>query len=291
MKVSGRHQINSQILIKKQNKKTKSRSVTKEALQPATLSSYIQIPLKKEEKDLLVAENDELSIIVIKTILDKHNFTFDIVSSEEDAISAFEKCQYHIVLIGLNDSHFLWESLISKIWDENRDTPKTFLLALTTPPNDHAVSEYLKNNFDKIILKPYKETELIKIIRKYKRLTPKRKLPLNHTSFNLDQLKRISNNNEDFVKSMLDKFIESAIECAETMTAALAEKNIDKFKKAAHKGLSSYSILELKELMAHLMYFDKHEFSESDISDLKHRLKDFNETNNSVIKDIKKYLE
>jgi DNA-binding response OmpR family regulator len=290
MKISAKRQINSPVQKKRQSKKSQEQSALVDSLQPEPLSSFIEIPLTKNEKDILVADNDEMSIIVIKAILEKNNFTFELASSENDAIAAFEKNQFHMVLIGFNDAIYRWENLVQRVWDENSEAPKTFLLALTNPPTEIILSEFLNNNFDKIILKPYKEVDLVKTIKKFKRLTPKRKAPLNYQSFSLNQLRRISNNNEVFVKSMLDKFIESAIECGETMYAAIAGNDIDKLKKAAHKGLPSYSILELKKLAELLTYFEQQPLVDADLSELKMKIKDFDSKNKSVISEIKTFL-
>lgn len=291
MKISARHQMHSQLQTKKQGNKSKTAPEIKETLQPMAMSSYTNIPLKKTKKDILVAENDEMSIIVIKAILDKHNFSYELVTNETEAISALEKNHFHIALTGINDKNNLWENLIKKVWEENRDMPKTFLLALTNLQIQSSISEYLNNNFDKIILKPYKEAELIKIIRKYKKLTPKRKTPLNQQSFNLDQLRRISNNNEEFVRNMLDKFIQSAVECRDTMNTALTENNMDKLKKAAHKGLPSYSVLELKDLTELLIYIDHLSLSDQINITIKKKVLDFEKLNSNAINEIRKYLE
>lgn len=291
MKISARHQLNSQLQTKKQSTKIKTDKEISETLQPMAMSSYTNIPLKKNKKDLLVAENDEMSIIVIKAILEKHNFTYELVTNETDAIAAYEKNQFHISLVGINDPGCLWKNLIKTIWEENRDIPKTFILVLTNLKIQGSISDYLNDNFDKIILKPYKEADLIRIIRKFKKLTPKRKIPLNQQSFNLDQLRRISNNNEEFVRNMLDKFIESAVECRETMNSAITENNIDKLKKAAHKGLPSYTILELKELTELLIYIDHLSLTELINIEIKKKVLNFEKLNSSIIREIRKYLE
>ncbi|MCD6017348.1 MAG: response regulator [Bacteroidetes bacterium] len=291
MKISARHQIDSQIQTKKKDIKAETEPDMVAALQPEVMSSYINIPLKKNKKDLLVAENDDMSIIVIKTILEKHNFTFELATTESEAIFALEKSTFHIVLTGINDSEMLWEGLIKKIWEENGDVPKTFLLALTNRITEQNVAEYLNNNFDKILLKPYKETDLIKMIRKFKKLIPKRNSPLNYQSFNLDQLKRISNNNEAFIKNMLDKFIESAIECSESMKSAISLNDLINLKKAAHKALPSYSVLGLKDLAEQLNFIERNASTDQEKDELLKKLSSFDKGNQAIIKEIKKYLE
>ncbi|MDF2448403.1 MAG: signal transduction histidine kinase [Bacteroidota bacterium] len=289
MKYVNKHEVKSQIKEKSVPKKVKKKAIVLESIQPEPLSSFTQIPLNKEKKDVLIAESEEMSMIVLKAILEKNDFTFELAKTESEALIAFDKYQFRIVLIGTTVTNS-WNSLVDKIWQENNKVPVSFLMALTLTPEGSDYADFLNNNFDKIIIKPYKESELVRILKKYRKLIPKRKNPKNHYTFKLDQLLRISNNNEEFVKTMLGKFIETAQECESALNKFLVPFNSEEMKRAAHKGIPSYSVLELKELANLLIYFERNQFSEKDLNDLSEKISFFSAKNQQVISEIKKFL-
>lgn len=291
MKHSTKQQLELQIQEKKEKIPVESKRELAETLQPEVLSAFINIPFKKNKKDLLVVENDEMSLIVIKAILEKNHFTFEIATTEENAISEIENNHFHMILIGINDPEFLWERLLKKVWNENKGISKTFLLALTSHITEISISEFLKNNFDRVLTKPYRETELISIIRKYKKLKAAKNAPNdNHFTFSLEQLKKISNNNEEFIIKMLHKFIISALECGEEMTLGFNENNMVRLKKASHKGIPSYSIMGLNNLVECLVYMEANALSPQEKNNIQKRLADFDKKNKTVIKEIENYI-
>ncbi|MES2567770.1 MAG: response regulator [Bacteroidota bacterium] len=285
--MSDRDKIICQVNTKKNPDETFTKVKVK-TMAPEPLSSFINITLKKDKKDLLVAESDEVSIIVIKALLERHNLAFELTTNEDEAISALEKNHFHIALIGINNIELIWENLVKKIWAENAESPKTFIFALTNNNINITIPDYLNNNFDKILIKPYKEIEIIKLIRKYKKLIPKRKSPLNNHTFNLEQLRKISNS-DVFINKMLEKFIQSAQECSETLNSAFQKNDIDGLKKAAHKDIPSYSILGLKDLTDFLIFIENNNFSVDDLQ-MKNKLLDFDKRNSAIILEIKNYL-
>lgn len=110
-------------------------------------------------------------------------------------------------------------------------------------------------------------------------------------SFSLDQLNKIGNNNEEFNHKMIEQFILSAVESSKNMLSALEESNWVKLKSAAHKGIPSYAIMDLSELVKFMKKIELNAESDSERENVKELVKLFDQENQAVINEMGTYLK
>jgi hypothetical protein len=107
-------------------------------------------------------------------------------------------------------------------------------------------------------------------------------------SFNLDQLNKVGNNDEEFTIQMLKQFRFSATECSGNLVSAIKQKDGVKLKSAAHKAVPSYSVMGLDELVDLLKTIER--WPEVNFDNLTTLIRLFNKKNQKVITEINNYI-
>ena len=110
------------------------------------------------------------------------------------------------------------------------------------------------------------------------------------TSFSVDQLKRISNNNEEFIIKMLNLFVFQASQCSDMMQQAILTNDWAKLKAVSHKNISSYSIMNLHELVELLKFIESNAEKKREHWRVKEFVDSVCEKNADVIKIIGDYI-
>lgn len=111
------------------------------------------------------------------------------------------------------------------------------------------------------------------------------------TSYNVDQLNKIGNNDKTFLIEMLNSFITIANDCSEIMHSALKKEDWLKIKTIAHKNIPSYSILGLNDLVDILKEIERDIDKDEMRENAKNLIELFNQENKKVITAIRKDLE
>lgn len=111
------------------------------------------------------------------------------------------------------------------------------------------------------------------------------------TSYNVEQLNKIGNNDKQFLLEMLQSFIELANECSESLLSATQKEDWLKVKTIAHKNIPSYSILGLNDLVEILKEIER-DIDKNDIREnAKNLVELFNQENKKVIKAMREDIE
>jgi HPt (histidine-containing phosphotransfer) domain-containing protein len=109
-------------------------------------------------------------------------------------------------------------------------------------------------------------------------------------SFNLDELNKVGNNSQSFLEEMLTQFSADIKECSNKLKEGLEEDNSQKINRAAHKAISSYSILELTEYVELLRVIEAQAYIEINAK-LKDDIELFNKKNEALKKELSDYLK
>ena len=110
-------------------------------------------------------------------------------------------------------------------------------------------------------------------------------------SFSLEQLNKIGNNNEEFTIQMLGQFILTAKECSQNMLSAIKQNDWLKVKNAAHKGVSSYSVMDLAELVSIMKTIEAGAETEKEHSSIKALVDIFDKKNRLLIAEMVNYIK
>ncbi|MBC7695320.1 MAG: hypothetical protein H7141_07750 [Burkholderiales bacterium] len=244
---------------------------------------------------ILVIENDEISALIINELLYRLSVSFTFVTNIKEGIIEIEKQPFKTIFLGINDPINFDPDLFNKINNKSSKTTKTIIIGLATQLTQNAMSNDLKEFFNHLLVKPYNIKEVTKLFSKYLNTISEKKpvkqlLKLNKPTFSLEQLQQVSNNNQEFVTKMVDKFLTTALECDEVLTTRTLTDYYEKLQKLSHKCIPSYSIMGLNQLVKYLEYIEKNALLGKETSLIEEKIKLFVAENKMVISDIKDFL-
>lgn len=107
---------------------------------------------RPEQIKVLIAEDNKINQIVTSNLLKKQNIEFDIVENGLEALNAFQKNTYNLILMDLNMPLMGGKEATIKIREINKEIP---IVALTASSIDELNSDKFDVGFDDIITKPF----------------------------------------------------------------------------------------------------------------------------------------
>lgn len=117
---------------------------------------------------LLIVDDSEMNLLVVKMIFKKHDISFDTAMSGEEALQLLEKNKYDMVLTDIQMPEMDGMELSRRI-RAHSDPKKASLplIAITGQVNIDSHEAYLSAGIDDYVIKPYTEMELIEKILDY----------------------------------------------------------------------------------------------------------------------------
>ena len=197
------------------------------------LENNLEIESKKEihkidlkNTRILIAEDNEMNIEVLKSILEPYNPILTTANNGQEAIEICKKEPFDLILMDIQmpivDGIEATKTLkqIVKI-----TTP---IIAVSANAFKNEINECYKAGMINYIIKPFEEENLLQIIQ----------TELNKKHFeiyNLDKLIDMSKNDKDFLNRMIGLFIKIASESLINIQKAISDKNISIAQKELHK--------------------------------------------------------
>lgn len=259
------------------------------------------IDIKKlSGKKILVVDDDEMSVLLLTTILEKHDISYIVASNGKEGFSKYLSDDFDVILTDVNMPEMSGVDLLKQIRKNSRKEINIPVIAVTANVNKNDVKKYLENGFNDVLLKPYLEEDLLQLILKVftdelsdnKTRSNENYLPdLIGGSFSIEQLKRISGDSADFVLKMLGKFIISANECSDNMAIALSDKNWEKLAAVAHKSIPSYAMMDINDIVEQLRLIEKSIKNNEDKNPIEEVVTNIIHKNKKIVSDIKNYIE
>jgi CheY-like chemotaxis protein len=255
----------------------------------------------KDQMNVLLVDDDEMSRMVISNVLTKNKIPVKTAGDGIEAEKIMQDFVFDLVVTDINMSGMGGAELMKGTREGNSLNKKIPFIAVTSGKSNVPVLE--TQGFATVLLKPYSEEELMKVVCEHlglKEATIDLQQKLNdnpHESikttllFNMDQLSRISNGNIDFVHHMLSKFILSATENTEKILSGLLEGDEAIVKHLAHKSIPSFHMLGLTETALQLQGIEKNLRDGLPLSRSSELIMSVHRRTKDIVKDIKQYLD
>ncbi len=205
------------------------------------------------DKTFLVADDDEYSLLLIKTIFKSWNFTADFVT---DGAKAFQKIQnqtYDMVLTDINMPEMGGIELCSLIREGKTKLPQDVpVVALTANVRKSDIERYLSLGMTDCLEKPFEEKilqqKIAKQFLKESEITyvsqPKEE-EVAELLFDMSEIRRFTADDVELEIDILKQFELSANENIEKMEKAFKDDDLLVIGSIAHKMLSSFSQLKV----------------------------------------------
>lgn len=118
-------------------------------------------------KKALIIEDNEMNAMLLSLLLNKQQLQFDVVRNGKLGWELFNENKYDIVLTDINVPEMTGDQLATAIRNTPSSKSKMPVIALTASAMQEDLDEYKKSGISDILLKPFKESELHKILQKH----------------------------------------------------------------------------------------------------------------------------
>ncbi len=223
---------------------------------------------KEKLKDIriLMVDDDNLNLLLGKTILDKYECNYDIADSGSLAIEKINNNKYDLILLDIHmpetDGIKVARHLRKKLKDN-----RTRIIAMTAAALRDDIRKFEKSGIDDFIIKPFKEdylfSKLCNVLGKgeIKTQTSKTEIILKKEispkPYNLHELHKMAGSDTSFIIQTLNLFIDNSNQAIERFRYYLNEKNWEQIGETAHKLLPSYRHLEVHHVVRKLLSIKK----------------------------------
>ncbi len=211
---------------------------------------------------VLIADDEEYNLTLLQTILQKHPDVFiQLAHTGKEAIDALKKEDFDLVLMDVRMPEMSGIEAANYIRHKLKDhKSKVPIIALTAGISKEKIDRCKAAGMNDFLAKPFRERELLQKINQvlFRHKVPEKKpssLPLTEQSYNLSELYELGNGDHDFVKQMIDIFIETSRESVAIMLASVSQGDYDPIPMQAHKlaapcrHLGLYSIVEKLKIL------------------------------------------
>jgi signal transduction histidine kinase/DNA-binding response OmpR family regulator len=207
-------------------------------------------------KKILVVDDEEFNRKLARIILEQNKVQVEEASGGKEALFMMQNKEYDLVLMDIQMPELNGLEAVREIRRDfkNADIP---VIAVTANARVEDKELYLAAGMSNYLSKPFKENELLTKVMKALNLKTKSFKKVEEFDatddeklFDLEELKKITRGDEQFLKRILELFLENTPESIDIMLKATSERDWNKVGMLAHKMRPSFSHMGIKDLAA-----------------------------------------
>lgn len=127
-----------------------------------------------EDRYVLVAEDQEMNLLLMKMMLTRWKCRFDMARDGETALQLFGQQRYDLVLLDLHMPKLSGLEVVERIRkDADPQKAGVVVLALTADITEQDVRDFKRAGFNDWLLKPFREMDIYRVVRRNLRLGEK----------------------------------------------------------------------------------------------------------------------
>lgn len=247
---------------------------TKAFTQPASKSAVMMKTSLIKQLNVLLVEDNDINRLYAKSILKNWHCHADIAENGLVAIEKVKNNTYDIVLMDVQmpvmDGYEATKA-IRQMDTPMKDVP---IIALTANATKKDVELCLASGMNDYLPKPFTPEDLQRKIFEDLKIEPATmassefRARKTATDFDFSYLRSVSGNNEDFIREMIQTFIQTIPPILEDMSKSLAEKDWIKLSRLAHQIKPSFALMGMNELRARLLQIEENARSNQHLSEL-----------------------
>ncbi|NSL86392.1 response regulator [Chitinophaga sp. Mgbs1] len=137
-------------------------AITQKDLEEETPSALM------EGRYVLVAEDQEMNLLLMKMMLTRWKCRFDMAKDGELALQLFDQNDYDLVLLDLHMPKLSGIDVVERIREhKDPEKAKVVCLALTADISDDEERDFRKAGFNAWLMKPFREKDIYEVVRKH----------------------------------------------------------------------------------------------------------------------------
>jgi len=250
---------------------------------------------KLSHKKILVVEDNDINLLVARTVLSYHGLTIFEAKNGLEAINHPEIYNVDLIFMDLQmpemDGFAATEYL-----RKNLDL-KIPIIALTANAVKTEIDRCFELGMNDYVLKPFNEIHLLDVLSKNLNLTkhlvaaPKEKTADSEKLYDLEMLTKLSAGSNEFMIKIISMFLEQIPDTVAEIKKAFELADYEKTKALAHKIKATYiqfGVKQLEDDIFLLNYFDIH--SQSDLEKCKLAVDKLQRLSGQICSELKETL-
>jgi CheY-like chemotaxis protein len=200
-----------------------------------------------EEKEVLIADDEEWNTALLATILSKYNVRYTIVKNGKEAVDYITR--HHVDLVLMDVRMPVLNGFEATMAIRQLPQPKNAVpvIALTAATGQQQLQQCYEAGMNAVLGKPYSEQQFFKVVARALshavvpvNTEPEAEMatkapPQTQSSFSLALLEQMSNGDNAFFNKMLRIFIDSTKDALAKIKEGIANKDFDTIEDYAHK--------------------------------------------------------
>jgi PAS domain S-box-containing protein len=244
--------------------------------------------------DVLLVEDNDINRLYAKSVLKNWNCHTE---TAENGLVALEKLKTSLFDVILMDVQmpvmdgFETTKAIRMMPEPLKSIP---IIALTANATKVDVERCLAAGMNDYLPKPFAPDDLYtKLFEELKIVPagPARQGELTthqraQTYYNLDYLKHVSGNNEEFIREMIQTFVTSLPQTTEEMTSAVSKQDWDTLSRLAHQIKPSFTLMGLDRLRDKVAQIEEYSRTRTELHALPDRVAEFMQYCHSAVEEL-----
>jgi PAS domain S-box-containing protein len=256
-----------------------------------SIKTFVRQDKKLEGLKVLVAEDNKMNQFYIRQLLNNLNVSVDIAENGQEAVEIFEqdKSNYDLVLMDMHMPVMNGIEAITKIRKTNKDLIKKVpIVACSADVFPEARKSAIKAGIDFYLTKPLSEEAIKEVLfwlisdeefdpqanLEVKPITSETK-EKESRSVDMNLLKETFDNDEEFIASLLEVFIQTTPEDYKSMRHCMDREYYSRASSLAHKMKSSFMNLGMTVHGHHLQQIESNIIKKEGIEEAKKHLTAF----------------
>jgi hypothetical protein len=228
----------------------------------------------ENELHVLLVEDNDINRLYAKSILKNWNCRTDIAENGLVAIEKVKNNFYDIVLMDVQmpvmDGYEATKA-IRLMNGPKKDVP---IVALTANATKKDVEMCLFVGMNDYLPKPFTPDDLQRKIFDDLKIRPSKtnnikiEQTVSQGGFDFTYLRSVSGNNEEFIREMIQTFVQTIPGILSEMTVSVTKKDWDKLSRLAHQIKPSLALMGMSDLRSKVLYIEQSGKSKEDVSEL-----------------------
>ncbi|RZT92336.1 phospho-acceptor domain-containing protein [Ancylomarina subtilis] len=262
----------------------------------SVLKQISKVPEMLKLKKILIAEDDEYSSLLMRTVFKGWGLEPTFVNNGLKALECLKESAYDILLTDIHMPEMGGVELSRNIRNDLKsDMP---IIALTANVRQVDLDKYIKEGMSAYLLKPFDESVLLEILCEQLNIdlemneieeVPSTK-EAQHLLFDLSEIEKFTASDPILIDQVLSSFVRIAKESLLLLKKASEEENYIQLGEVAHRMLSSYRQLKIDSASEILLELEKMIHQEdtnySNIDELNAAIAQLEEISNEVFDQI-----
>jgi CheY-like chemotaxis protein/HPt (histidine-containing phosphotransfer) domain-containing protein len=247
---------------------------------------------------VLIAEDSELNRLFLENLVTSFGYDHEFVTNGKEAIDLLRKEDFDLVLMdiempvlnGIEALHVIRKDFLP---------PKSHIpiVAITAHTSRTYCLELLKNGFDHYLMKPYKKLEIQELLEFYSKDTGRQMFKSRYVSnestsenerfYDLDYLKEIAEDDEDFMNEMMKIFVNEIPSNLSSAKKLASNSEWETLGKLLHKIAPAYAFFGIHEIESEIHRIEEYIHLSKDLEEIPKYLEIISELTQKVINQLR----